>query len=352
MEISRELLFFFSGLGAFNGMLMGLYFLFVAKPKQLSNYFLGALFICYSIRIGKSVFFYFNSDLAFSYLQFGLTACFFIGPFLYLYISSLFDSPEKIDRKWKWHLAVLTPIALVFGFLYPFEHHVDLWRPYVIKFIYLSWLAYSVLALIKARPILSKTTDSSTKLDGLDFWVLSLLVGNMVIWAAYYFVGITSYILGALLFSFMLYLLVVLVLFGKKHQTNPNTHSPKYRNKRIDDKVASLLYHNLKKVMEEEKLYRDANLKLPALAKRMNVLPHTISQLLNDNIGKGFPQWVNEYRISEAKSRLQSDDNLTLEAIGYECGFNSKSTFFASFKKIVGMTPSRFRDSLVQSALN
>ena len=64
MMISRELLFFFSALGAFNGVVIGLYFLLVAKPKTASNYFLGILLLALSIRIGKSVFLYFNDDLA------------------------------------------------------------------------------------------------------------------------------------------------------------------------------------------------------------------------------------------------------------------------------------------------
>ncbi len=84
MELSRELLFFFSALGAFNGIVLGLYFLFFAKPKHISNSFFGAFLLMLSIRVGKSVFFHFNTDLSFHYLQLGLTACFFIGPFFVL----------------------------------------------------------------------------------------------------------------------------------------------------------------------------------------------------------------------------------------------------------------------------
>ncbi|MEM9858038.1 MAG: AraC family transcriptional regulator, partial [Bacteroidota bacterium] len=82
MELSRELLFFFSALGAFNGLVIGLYFLLVAKPRAASNYFLGLLLLALSIRIGKSVIYYFNPDLAGIYLQLGISGCLFIGPSL------------------------------------------------------------------------------------------------------------------------------------------------------------------------------------------------------------------------------------------------------------------------------
>ena len=55
-----------------------------------------------SIRVGKSVFFHFNHDLSFNYLQFGLTACLFIGPFLYLYIHSITKKENK--NLWIYHL--------------------------------------------------------------------------------------------------------------------------------------------------------------------------------------------------------------------------------------------------------
>jgi len=132
MNVSRELLFFFSALGAFNGLFMGLYFIFIAKPKHYSNFFLGALLISLSIRIGKSVFFYFNPDLSFHYLQFGLTSCFFIGPFLYFYVKSATDPNSSISTYWKYHMAILLPTILIIGFLYPFKENVGLWRSKII----------------------------------------------------------------------------------------------------------------------------------------------------------------------------------------------------------------------------
>ena len=99
-------------------------------------------------------------------------------------------------------------------------------------------------------------------------------------------------------------------------------------------------------LLEKEKIYTDADLKLSDVASRMNILPHTLSQLLNDNLGKSFTSLINEYRVQEAKNLIQSNTHLKLESVGYDCGFNSKSTFYSAFKKIAGTTPAKYKESI------
>jgi AraC-like DNA-binding protein len=61
---------------------------------------------------------------------------------------------------------------------------------------------------------------------------------------------------------------------------------------------------------------------------------------------KNFYQFVNEYRVEAVKKMLANPrrKNISIEAIGFDCGFNSKSTFFSVFKSITGMTPAQFKD--------
>ena len=92
------------------------------------------------------------------------------------------------------------------------------------------------------------------------------------------------------------------------------------------------------------KLFKDPNLKLPQVADQLNLLPHTLSQVINDNLNKNFAGFINEYRIEFAKEKIALDSHLKLESIGYECGFNSKSTFYATFKNITGKTPAQFKE--------
>ena len=342
MEVSRELLFFFSGLGAFNGFLLSFYFIFWAKPKSLSNQFLGIFLLMLSVRVLKSVFFYFNPDLAYPFLQLGLTGCFFIGPFLYFYFASVASQKETSTLRWKEHLYVLTPVILFINILFPFETNIGLWRTYLIKGIYYVWLMYSIAALYQVRNIFQKVVQKTGKIDRFDFWLLSIWIGNILILFAYLFCGIGSYILGALLFSFLFYILVILLFYRFQKVPYSIPHKQKYGRKKIENSEELIL--RLNDMMESEKLYRNPLLKLQGLATRLHILPHTLSQLLNENLEKGFSQYLNEYRIKEACKIIMEDNNLKFETIGYDVGYNSKSTFYSAFKKITGTTPAKFRE--------
>ncbi len=346
MDVSSELLFFFSALGAFNGFLLGLYYAIFKKPKHVSNFFLGGFLICLSIRIGKSVIFYFNHDLAFGYLQFGLTACLFVGPFLYFYFRSIYGNSQNILKHWKWNLAILIPLALFVNFNYPFEHHISMWRPHIINGIYLVWIGYSLCALPFLLKFLKPYVKKQSGLGTQGFWDLSIYIGNVLIWAAFFFCGFTSYILGALLFSFMFYLMVLQFIFNKKADFSGAAQTEKYKNKKIDPTKANDLLSQLKEHLLKGEKFTNPNLKMSDVASALNILPHTLSQVLNDNLGKSFPQYLNEHRIEAAKNMLAEKQEMTLEAIGYDCGFNSKSTFYSTFKKLTGVTPASFQKSL------
>ena len=344
MDYSRELLFFFSALGAFNGGILGLYFLFVAKPKHISNYFLGALLLALSIRIGKSVFFHFNEDLAFDYLQFGLTACFFIGPSLYFYFKSVTQPNDKTLDRWKYHYLTMAIIALGVGYVYPFEENIELWRCTFITGIYYQWLAYSIGSVYLLKDVFRNFIKSKDKQNSVEFWLISILIGNFIIWAGYFYAHYTSYIVGALSFSFILYLIVLLLFFNKKKDFILFRKQPKYGAKKISPSEASILLEKLEHLMQEQELYKNPNLKLPDVAKKLNILSHRLSQLINDNLEKSFTLFINEYRVKAAQKMLRTNDQFSLDAIGYECGFNSKSTFYSAFKKMTGTTPAKYKN--------
>ncbi|MEM6317505.1 MAG: helix-turn-helix domain-containing protein [Bacteroidota bacterium] len=352
MEVSGNLLFFFSALGAFNGLLMSLYFFFYAKPRHPSHYFLGALLLTLSVRTGKSVFFYFSDHLAGFYVQFGLTACFFIGPSLYFYLKAATTPANEFQSKWKYHVAILLPLILLISYFFPYWDNLYIWRNYIIKFIYYQWLLYIVAAGFIIAKVYRQFAARKDKMNSVEIWLLSVYLGTCVVWMSYYFSRYTSYITGALSFSFLFYLLILLLNFNKKKDSILfKKVVQKYGAKKISSKEAQQLAQQLKVVMEMEELFRNPNLKLPDVAKALNTLPHRISQFINDNLQKSFSLWVNEYRVEAAKQMLLKDSPFTLEGIGYECGFNSKSTFYATFKKVVGTTPAKFKANAAKPML-
>ena len=84
------------------------------------------------------------------------------------------------------------------------------------------------------------------------------------------------------------------------------------------------------------------------LAKGLQMSRHQLSQVLNEQLGKNFYDFINEYRVEEFKSRIQLPENnhLTLLGVAFDSGFNSKTTFNTIFKKTTGLTPSDYKKTI------
>ena len=94
----------------------------------------------------------------------------------------------------------------------------------------------------------------------------------------------------------------------------------------------------------ENKSFLNPSLSLDGLAEEFNIGASTLSKVVNSK-NFNFSDCINSYRVEEAKKILNHSDfsNYTIVAIGLECGFNSKSTFYTAFKKSTGKTPSEYK---------
>lgn len=353
MDTSKELLFFFSALGAFNGVILGIYFFFFTKKKYLTNYFLGALLFALSIRIGKSVFVYFHPELPKMYLQFGLTACFFIGPCLYYFLKSAVEEINVMPKSWKIMLLFWGTIIAAVGILYPYEYYPEIWRGYFIKIIYFQWFVYIIFSAFTISGVLKKILNRKEKTSPSEMWFGMLFLGNFLLFI-FYFLAImgasaATYIGGAVVFSFILYLIISILLYRKRTDDLFLLNAQKISGKKIEQAEAAIISEKLENIMNDKSLYKNPNLNLQDLAKEINISSHQLSQFLNNNLGKNFTSFVNEFRINEACRIITSSDKLTLESVGYDVGFNSKSTFFAAFKKHTGTTPLNYQLQALQT---
>lgn len=203
MEIDRQILFLFSALGSINGIFLSTYFAFFAKEKHRSNYFLAALLFVISIRIIKSVFFYFNKDLSQLFIQVGLSACILIGPFLFLYLKSQNKPEDRSGKHWYWHILPFVVIISIAWIIYPYRAFQILWAGTLVKIIYLQWFIYIIAAGIQIKSVLNILFIKRQKPINSEIWQLSIFIGVTIIWLAYSTSRYTSYIVGALSFSFV-----------------------------------------------------------------------------------------------------------------------------------------------------
>ena len=104
------------------------------------------------------------------------------------------------------------------------------------------------------------------------------------------------------------------------------------------------LKQELGHLMTAEKPYLNPKLTLPELAQMANLNIHLLSKIINDGFQKNFYDFVNGYRIEEFKKLVltQEYQHQTFLAIAYEVGFNSKTAFNRSFKKLTNLTPREY----------
>ncbi|BFM10211.1 hypothetical protein R50072_03640 [Simiduia litorea] len=104
----------------------------------------------------------------------------------------------------------------------------------------------------------------------------------------------------------------------------------------------------LEPLMLNNKVYTNPELSLDDLAHSVGVSPRTLSGVINGHYGCSFFEFINGYRVQEAKRLLSENANKSTSVLDimYESGFNSKATFNGIFKKTEGMTPSQYRKSM------
>ncbi|CAZ95867.1 helix-turn-helix domain-containing protein [Zobellia galactanivorans] len=99
------------------------------------------------------------------------------------------------------------------------------------------------------------------------------------------------------------------------------------------------------RLLTQERVHRDSNLSLGAMADVLNISDTYLSHLVSKLGGHNFSDHINHYWVLDAKDMLadRKYNDYTILSIGLEAGFNSKSTFYSVFKKHTGLTPTGFR---------
>jgi len=256
----------------------------------------------------------------------------------------------KLSKTWLVTLWSLLCIIIIAGTIRPYQAFPEFWNKRVIFFIYGIWLTGVLASGYLLTPIFKKYYKSHKDVEPFEKWLTAIYLGNVLIAGAFFmsFCGFSSgyYISGPIVFSFFLYLLTFGYFNNKWFENISNKRPEKYQNKKISSIEADKLLSNLSQLMVGDALYKKHQLRIKDVADKLDISLNQLSQLLNDNMGKSFKTYINEYRINAACELLATDHNLTLEGIGYEVGFQSKSTFFTTFKKIKLTTPSKYQQAL------
>ncbi|MEM1270939.1 MAG: helix-turn-helix domain-containing protein [Bacteroidota bacterium] len=344
--LDQHFLFFLGLVGVFNGLVLSLY-VAAAGRRRVAHLLVSGLLLLFCTRVGVSCIYFFSGTVPWSLVQLGLSAQLLTGPVLYEAVRALLREPEDGTPN-LWHLGFWLGAAGIGGGLYPFAEHVLVWDHHI------RFVIHAIVAVYYAGSVYLMARHYWTyKHAG---WTPALkrsvvVAGAACTVAAGFAVSLyTSYIVGPVVFSGVMCAVEALYWLSARHE-QPASRSIAYAEKKISANEAQPLVDQLHALLQSEALYKQPEFKLADLAAKLGMTPHRLSQLLNDNMGQSFASLVNSYRIREAQRLLVEEPLLTMEAIGYEAGFNSKSAFYAAFKRHTGQTPAASRSTLAADVL-
>ncbi len=136
---------------------------------------------------------------------------------------------------------------------------------------------------------------------------------------------------------------------GRLEEEVPKEESSaeKYAASSLTEEKKSNLFLRLETLMREEHVYTDNLLTKEKVAELLGTNRTYLSQVINEQTGQSFTQYMNGYRINEAVRLLSDPENQTpLKAISSDLGFNSMTTFYKLFQHTVGMTPTQYKDKV------
>ncbi len=323
------------GAGVIQSLFLSIYIFYSKNIRSGERLLLGALLLAITLRLVKSIGWYFFDINDMAFLNMGFAAHGFIGPILVLYF--LRKTEAKI--KWVFKLIILLP-ALALVAVSPFINLSNFW--YVggyelllyVTAAYLGWSMYLLWLIFKQKKIYFP-------------WYRNLFIGVAVFCIAYftnYVFGLNPYITGPVVYSMVIYF-ISFVMFSNQEIFTPIGDKRKYKNINLSPDQIEKHREKVEGIMTNEKPYLDSDFSLTELSQITSIPKHLLSRFFSESMNQSFTDFTNGYRIRRAKELLidPSFQNHKIAFIAYDCGFNSLSSFNSAFKKLTGISPSEFK---------
>lgn len=361
LDIWTSLFLFASAQGFF---LIALLF----KKRREANYILGLIMFFFSITLIEYVFFWSGYRFEFPHFS-GISGplYFLYGPLMYFFIQTQFEEFPLFTKKNFLHLL---PFFAFLAYKIPYylsgaddkvlfmSGDIIATELQIMVYTIIPWLqVFSLLiySLINFR-ILKQKEKSGKKTVGRVRKINAAFLGFVFSFSSYYvMVSTIGYVLKydyaiSISMSFFIYYIGYYWFTDSIKEVETNK-TAKYQNSKLSLAEFQDLSMKLNKLMSSEKMFLKRDLNLEKLSNLVGAPKHHLSQVLNHYLEKSFSEFVNEFRVEEAKNLLQNEELiLNMNGIASEAGFNTKASFYNAFKKYTGLTPVQHREKwLTQS---
>ena len=300
------------------------------------------LLIAASIRILKDVLinlyridpaFNLTTELWLFVENIGYSQQFAMGPLLFLYFRFRLYDQIKLKTSDLFHFIPY--------FVLMFSLRFTPWEFWINGGLIVSYLHFLIYFLLAAQLLLVFYQENTNDLS-IKRWLASLLIIIGLLLLSYIPTAfkMVGNIAGAVLYAIAIIVVTLLVYRDRKILS-----ARKYKTSSLSADKLDTIATKLLALIEERELYLDPSLSLQKLALILDLSSAHLSQVINEKFGKSYTDFITEFRIKTAKDELIKSENqqYKIAHIAFECGFDSLSSFNASFKKMTGLTPSEFR---------
>lgn len=373
-------------LGAAQGFFIAIVFLFQKRGNPIANRFLGVLLLIFSLRLLEIVAFWTKYLIVFPHFSLvSFPFSYLIGVVFYFYCKHLTTDNLKFDRRFWLHAL---PFIIVIIYMLPYYMLSEEIKLRIIKYSFYSQssgisgiplprLLIIVLQFPHALLYIGLAVRHLSRYEKNTNASIPVNKKMQVVWLKRMALGFGSFFGLWLLYNISLMMgipylktvdrvittamTVFIYTIGYLTFQRPEIHfdilrrkGSKYEKSALTKEQAAEYLKKLHEIMESEAPYKNSNLKISDLAKKLDISLHHLSQIINENTGKNFFDFVNTYRVEEARKLLTDSEssNFTLLSIAYEVGFNNKTSFNKFFKKQTGITPSEFRSASLNHQQN
>lgn len=356
---------------AIQGILTGTVFLFIKRGQHRAFRYIGVLLLLFGLCLADYVQYWTGYCFEFPALAgFSFPLIFIFGPLLYFYFRSCLLGVSFRTKD----LLHLLPWLLHTGWNLPYyflSHdekiskllgHREAFSELQIQITKLiPWL--QIVQMIVYAIVIAWLLRNTPPLKTMRRWsygMLSWFAGFILAFISYFILirfsffspqwdymisgAMTLFITGVAVYGYLQPAIFEGYSVMEAPAYVPGT-AERYRNSGLTETAARELADKLDKLMNEEQLYRNNELRLGILAEKLGTNKHHLSQVINDNMGFHFFEYINMLRIREAEQLLRDEQHadMTISEIAWKVGFNNRVSFNTAFKKHTGHTPTAFR---------
>lgn len=384
-EIDYPVNLFVLIIGIFLCLTLGAFLFFNKSAKNNANIFLGGLIVViFPFFLQGCLYRFHLLDRIPYFIGMGSPGLFLLGPFAYFYVRACIQKGFQLKPIDALHLLpfLINFLSHVPSFLKDKEERILQYIDFVTKgnaldesdwALVIKSLHGVIYFIISIQFILQYRKHLSNETSAIDTvfhrWMLLFIFLLAFPVSSIFFYINAEYNRIFITLQLSSFFLLLLAIYGAAlikpelfrifpHQMlipeSAEVKKQKYENSKLQDNQKGKYVEKLQAFVHGKKPYLEPELTLAQLSEQVNIPAHYLSQVINEKLDCNFLDFINGYRVAEAKEKLVNPklSHYTILSIAYEAGFNAKSTFYGAFKKHTGMTPSQYRKQMKISAIS